>query len=291
MFVKINQIINSYVFLPPTPASYNDIIPYNVTYFKSKKYSIKIPAYFFTSFNEKIAILYSHGNACDIGMCFEFLFKLSKNINVNILCYEYIGYGKCQQNNLTPNEETIYESIESALDYLNNIKMIKNRDIILYGTSIGSAPSIFIASKYKEFAGLILESPFTSILSTKFPNFITNILKSFDLFDNISKIKNICCPVLILHGKCDTTVPYSDGRKLFLSIPKNYRTLFVPVEYAEHNNIKTYLGDSYYTIIQDFIKKKFNIKNISIINEDDEKEEENFMYNFSITICGNDIKK
>ena len=40
-----------------------------------------------------IVIVYSHGNAVDIGRTHHFLKHLSIELNVNIISYDYIGYG------------------------------------------------------------------------------------------------------------------------------------------------------------------------------------------------------
>ena len=54
-----------------------------------------IPIFFWLeSFrNVKTTILYSHGNAADIGAMIEFLKLLRDNLPVNVLHYEYVGYG------------------------------------------------------------------------------------------------------------------------------------------------------------------------------------------------------
>ena len=36
-----------------------------------------------------------------------------------------------------------------------------------------------------------------------------------DKFDNISKIRNISIPVLIMHGEADQIVPYAMGKKMY----------------------------------------------------------------------------
>jgi len=52
-----------------------------------------IPA-FYIDRKEKITILFSHGNAEDIGMIFDSFTEFSKELGVNVLAYDYEGYGK-----------------------------------------------------------------------------------------------------------------------------------------------------------------------------------------------------
>ena len=60
-------------------------------------------------------------------------------------------------------------------------------------------------------AGLILQSPFLSIIRT-----IYNIKKTpyFDIFNNCDKAHKLFTKILFLHGDCDTIVPYIHGRIL-----------------------------------------------------------------------------
>ncbi len=42
----------------------------------------------------KITFLYSHANAEDLGLMFGWLKCLSRRLNVNVLAYDYTGYGE-----------------------------------------------------------------------------------------------------------------------------------------------------------------------------------------------------
>jgi hypothetical protein len=82
----------------------------------------------------KTTILYSHGNAADIGAMFEFLILLRDYLPVNVFHYEYIGYGLAKmegESPLTPNEHTTYESAEAAFEYLTQKKDIPKEEIIM----------------------------------------------------------------------------------------------------------------------------------------------------------------
>ena len=54
-----------------------------------------MPCLFIRNLNsfDKATIIYSHGNSSDIGTCLNFGFKLSELLNLNILLYDYRGYG------------------------------------------------------------------------------------------------------------------------------------------------------------------------------------------------------
>ncbi len=67
------------------------------------------------------------------------------------------------------------------------------------------------------FAGIVLESPFTSIADAAkiyYPYLPIDLLIK-DRYDSLKKIKNINIPILIMHGKKDDVVPFKMGVELF----------------------------------------------------------------------------
>jgi fermentation-respiration switch protein FrsA (DUF1100 family) len=83
-----------------------------------------------------------------------------------------------------------------------------------------------------DFRGLILQSPFTSVVNIKFN---TRKKMFFDMFRNVDRIDKVTCPVFIIHGKVDEVVPYQHGTTLYKKAQYQYTPLFI--DYAGHNNI------------------------------------------------------
>ena len=86
----------------------------------------------------------------------------------------------------------------------------------MYGESLGTGVATELASNNK-FAGVILESPFTSIADAAkiyYPYLPINLLLK-DRYDSKNKIKKINSPILIMHGKKDNIVPQIMGLELF----------------------------------------------------------------------------
>jgi pimeloyl-ACP methyl ester carboxylesterase len=118
-------------------------------------YGSKIPALFLQRKCAIYTILYSHGNAEDLGMLSSYLSDLSKILHVNILAYDYTGYGFSNRHStrlsrpieMLPSEQHCYADICAAFDFLVRIRGIPPRHVILFGRSIGSGPSCYLASK------------------------------------------------------------------------------------------------------------------------------------------------
>jgi uncharacterized protein len=156
-------------------------------------------------------ILFLHGNA---GSLENRIHKINhfNNMNVNFLIIAWRGFSG---NKGKPTEIGLYEDAKSAIRWLNN-KGTKNEDIIIYGESLGTAVAIEIAQN-KKFAGIILESPFTSMIDAgkdKYPYLPVKFLLK-DKYASDKKIQNIKIPILIMHGKVDNIVPFYMGKKLY----------------------------------------------------------------------------
>ena len=156
-------------------------------------------------------ILFFHGNA---GSIENRIHKLNhfQEMDVNFLIIAWRGFSG---NNGSPTEKGLYEDGKSAISWLID-KGVKEENIVIYGESLGTGVATHL-SQNKNFAGIILETPFTSMVDAakNFYPYIPVSLLLKDKFDNKSKIRNINIPVLIMHGEVDQIVPYAMGKKMY----------------------------------------------------------------------------
>ena len=159
----------------------------------------------------KKTIIFFHGNAGNLRNRNYKLNELSK-FDVNFLIVAYRGFSGNQGK---PSEQGLYEDARSTLDWLK-IKGVKEKNLILYGESLGTAVAIETAQN-KNLAGIILESPFTSMveLAQKYYPVLPVKYLLKDKYETIKKLPNISSPLLVLHGRLDTIVPFAMGKKLF----------------------------------------------------------------------------
>ncbi|XP_048844943.1 alpha/beta hydrolase domain-containing protein 17A-like [Brienomyrus brachyistius] len=180
----------------------------------------------------RFTVLFSHGNAVDLGQMSSFYIGLGTRINCNIFSYDYSGYGVSTGK---PSEKNLYADIDAAWQALRTRYGISPENIILYGQSIGTVPTVDLASRY-ECAAVVLHSPLTSGMRVAFPD--TKKTYCFDAFPNIEKVSKITSPVLIIHGTEDEVIDFSHGLALFDRCPKAVEPLWV--EGAGHNDIELY---------------------------------------------------
>lgn len=182
-----------------------------------------VPVFVFRMTNAKYTIIFSHGNAADIGVMFNTFEFLAKLLNANIVGYDYTGYGASIDFGKAPTEKQTYRDIETVYQWCIDLQIVINPQlqVILYGQSVGSGPTCHLARQKKmPVAGVILHSPFMSGLRV-----ITNsrLLACFDIFPNIQHMKYITCPVWIIHGQKDLEVAFAHGQLLHESVKGMYR--------------------------------------------------------------------
>lgn len=180
----------------------------------------------------RLTVLYSHGNAADLGQLYELFTELSHHLRVNLMGYDYSGYGHSSGK---PSEQNTYADVEAAYKCLEEIYLTHAENIILYGQSVGSGPTLHLAARLPQLRAVVLHSPILSGLRVVYPAKHTYW---FDIYKNIDKIQQVNCPVLVIHGTADEVVDWSHGRHLWELSKEKYEPLWV--EGGHHCNLELY---------------------------------------------------
>ncbi|KAK9218479.1 hypothetical protein WN943_007116 [Citrus x changshan-huyou] len=217
----------------------------------------KVVAFYLKNPYARLTLLYSHGNAADLGQLYDLFVQLKVNLRVNLMGYDYSGYGASagkvgrhshkfslivslhyfffllsviagfgfcglydaprEQESTTeskifddsvtscngkPSESNTYADIEAVYQCLQTEYGVSQEDLILYGQSVGSGPTLHLASKLPRLRGVVLHSGILSGLRV-----LCHVKFTFccDIYKNINKIKKVKCPVLVIHelSLCD----------------------------------------------------------------------------------------
>ncbi|GBG34870.1 Protein ABHD17C [Hondaea fermentalgiana] len=207
-----------------------------------------IPGFLYRHPGAKLTVLFSHGNAADCGSMREGYIQLCQLAQVNVFAYDYSGYGASSGK---PSVEDTYADIEAAYEYVTkNLVDDAGTQLVLMGQSVGSGPSCWLASRRKV-AGLILHSPIKSGLRVLVDN--RGPLCCCDIYPNIDRIKNVECPVLVVHGEDDDQVGVHHGKDLANKVPADRRhTLWIAG--AGHNDIVERYPQVYYPAVGRFLQ-------------------------------------
>lgn len=186
-------------------------------------------------------ILYCHGNAEDLGDI-QPIMQVFRDHGFSVYALDYRGYGISDGK---AGSEAACEDGEAALKHLISERGIPLNRIILHGRSVGAGIALHLAARNKV-AGLILESPFVTAfrVRTVIP------IAPFDKLRNNRRIREISCPLLVIHGGSDTIIPPWHGRKLYdlASVPKRCWW----VSGANHNDVLMTDEQGYWAHVTEF---------------------------------------
>ena len=137
-----------------------------------------------------------------------------------------------------PSEDYCFADISAAYAYLTYVLQIPPSSIVLYGRSLGSGPSCFLAARTAEegdaVGGLILHAPFLSVYRIVIDSGCT---LPGDRFPNVDFAPSIRSPVLFIHGTKDSIVPFNHSERLLETILAPYRAEPVFIKGMGHNNV------------------------------------------------------
>ena len=225
-------------------------LPFDDIYFVTVD-GVRLNGWFVPYPGTKTTLLWFHGNAGNISHRLENLRLLHDKVNINVLIFDYRGYGRSEGK---VSEEGTYRDGEAALRYLRTRENVDPKRIVFFGRSLGAAVAAELATR-EECLVLILETPFVSIreMARAALPFIPigSLLRT--RYDVAEKIKKVKAPILVLHGDKDEVVPFEQGKRVFETAPQPKE--FYAIRGAHHNDTYIVGGDAYFAALKDFIDR------------------------------------
>lgn len=203
----------------------------------------QINAVFLEHPEAQYTLLFSHGNAEDLGNVAPFMQRFHE-LGYSVLMYDYRGYGTSEG---TPSTRKAKQDISAAYRWLVDTKNINPKTIIAHGRSLGGGVATWLAANHTV-GGLIIESSFASAfrVKTHYP------LLPWDKFNSLKSIQTVDCPVLVMHGCNDEIIPFWHGQKLFAAAPGKKMHLWI--KDGQHNDYAYAAADRYLGSFQSFME-------------------------------------
>lgn len=148
------------------------------------------------------------------------------------------------------------DDADATLDYLVRVRKISPDEIFVLGRSIGTGPAAYLASKTRV-AGLILESPFSSIEDAAAEIWFLRVFPVKWMLrthlDNLSRITSVQCPLLIVSGTDDRLTPPRRAEKIFQRANQPKQLHLVPG--AGHDDLLLAGGAPLTELLRSFVQQ------------------------------------
>lgn len=253
---------------------------YEKVNFNSKKDNMNLDGYLIKNENSKKTIIICHGygdskfmvggrTPSDVRVDSLNLAKLFSKQGYNTLLFDFRGHGDyAGKNGVTIG----YNEQQDLLGAINFVKSKGIGDKIgLIGFSMGAATSLSLLDKTTDISFAIADSPFSDLKSylnnnmkiwTGLPKlpFAPMVLLNFKLiygvdYSTVSPLNSVSkssIPILLIHGKKDTTIPYTESvemEKLLI----NHKSKLVLFDGSTHVGSYSLYGDKYEAVLKDFL--------------------------------------
>ena len=184
---------------------------------------LRLTGWYVPADDSELTVLFCHGNGGNISHRLDSI-NIFYNLGVNCFIFDYRGYG---ESGGRTSEQGTYLDVEAAYKWLMEEKNVSPDSIIIFGRSLGGSVAAYLAAKV-EVKALIIESCFTSYadIGKKFYSYMPVRLFAKFGYPTIDYVRDVNCPVMIIHSRDDDIIPFEFGQKL-------YEAVDAPSEFVE----------------------------------------------------------
>jgi len=172
-------------------------------------------------------VIFFHGNGELVDELNPELEQL-RRIGCGVLLVEYPGYGRSSGR---PHQRSLDETALAAYDMLVQRSEVDQARVVSFGYSLGAGPAVTLAAK-RTVRALILAAPPASLRPFAHKRLLPSLLLH-DTFDNVDLIRGYTGPTLVLHGRHDSIMPFSNGQRMATAARHGQ---LVPFD-ADHNDL------------------------------------------------------
>ncbi|NLE74507.1 MAG: alpha/beta hydrolase [Actinobacteria bacterium] len=198
-------------------------------------------------------ILYFHGNGETVAD-YEWVAPLYLEKGINLFVVDYRGYGG------SDGEPTFTNVMSDARAVLLALRQVLadqglSSGLFVMGRSIGSIPACEVALHHQgDLCGLIIESGAANNFRYRWAEhrpYRDDVIGDDGIFLNKVKLRSVTIPTLIIHGRRDSIVPFSEGEELYTNaVAVDKRLLALP---GGHNDLLETAMEDYFAAISEFV--------------------------------------
>jgi uncharacterized protein len=194
-------------------------------------------------------VVFFHGNAGNISHRLDYL-RMFHDLGLATLIVDYRGYGRSSG---TPSEEGSYFDARAVWRHATQNLGFHAERIVIFGESLGGGVATNLAAENRP-AALVLASTFTSVPdmgADLYPLLPIRLLARIH-YDNLARIDQILCPLMIIHSRDDDIIPFAHGRRLFEAAHQPKQFLEIA---GGHNEGFVFARDDWVRQLNGFLKQ------------------------------------
>jgi fermentation-respiration switch protein FrsA (DUF1100 family) len=182
------------------------------------------------------------------------------DLGCHVLYFDYRGYA---ENAGKPTEDDLARDAQGVWEFAVGDLGVPPHRIVIWGESLGGGVATRLSTELCTAGtpprGLMLRGTFTSLVDAASYHYpwlpVRWVL--VDRFPSIERIGKLTCPLLIIHGRLDTIVPFEQGERLFAAAPARSSSgvakTFVELPQAGHNDIMHVAADEVRDAVEQFL--------------------------------------
>lgn len=204
------------------------------------------------SLTAQFSLLYFHGNG-EIASDYDEMAKAFTSLEAEFVICDYRGYGRSGGQ---PSLRTVLQDAHKIYQTLKNDGKLLD-SVCVMGRSLGSASTIELCSHYPEINFCIVESGYADpipLVERRGIRIEGISPEENALFNNSQKIKNVKCPLLIMHGEDDTLIYPHEAELNYQQAGSEVKQLHI-LEEVGHNDILLAPDNAYFNCLQSFFDK------------------------------------
>jgi len=196
-----------------------------------------------------IIILHGWGGNAELMLPMAHPFRQA---GINVLLIDARNHGNSDADTFS-SLPRFAEDLDHAIDWLREEHPAHSRRLALLGHSVGAGAALLSASRKRDVSTVISISAFAHpewmmkryLQRFHLPDLIVGLVLNYvqwiigHRFNDIAPLSTVCridCPILLVHGRADTTVPVEDARAIAAGCPESNITL-LEIDEAEHDSV------------------------------------------------------
>ncbi|TWT48375.1 alpha/beta hydrolase [Botrimarina hoheduenensis] len=185
---------------------------------------VEVHGWFYERPDAGHAVLYCHGNAEQVADNDTLMRRVRKELNADVLIFDYRGYGKTRGRAdhpaPPPTERGVIADGLAAQHWLAEKTGRSPDEIVLIGRSLGGGVATALAAKAGAGA-LLLQDTFTrlpDVAANRYPWLPVSLVMQ-NRYDSLAGLSRYRGPLLVSHGNKDRVVPFSHAQQLYNACP------------------------------------------------------------------------